>query len=56
MTDIPITIASGDYDRTRALKDGRVRIAGCPVTYSNVEPNQLFKRILRAPEFDISEM
>jgi 4,5-dihydroxyphthalate decarboxylase len=56
MTDIPITIASGDYDRTRALKDGRVRIAGCEVTYSNVEPNQLFKRILRAPEFDVSEM
>jgi 4,5-dihydroxyphthalate decarboxylase len=56
MTDSPITIASGDYDRTRALKDGRVRIAGCAVTYSNVEPNQLFKRILRAPEFDVSEM
>jgi 4,5-dihydroxyphthalate decarboxylase len=56
MTDIPITIASGDYDRTRALKDGRVRIAGCAVTYSNVEPNQLFKRVLRAPEFDVSEM
>jgi 4,5-dihydroxyphthalate decarboxylase len=56
MTDTPITIASGDYDRTRALKDGRVRIAGCTVTYSNVEPNQLFKRNLRAPEFDVSEM
>jgi 4,5-dihydroxyphthalate decarboxylase len=56
MTDIPITIASGDYDRTRALKDGRVPIAGCAVTYSNVEPNQLFKRNLRAPEFDVSEM
>jgi 4,5-dihydroxyphthalate decarboxylase len=56
MTEIPITIASGDYDRTRALKDGRARIAGCAVTYSNLEPNQLFKRILRAPEFDVSEM
>ena len=56
MTDIPITIASGDYDRTRALKDGRVGITGCVVTYNNVEPNQLFKRILRAPEFDVSEM
>jgi 4,5-dihydroxyphthalate decarboxylase len=56
MTEIQISIASGDYDRTRALKDGRVRVAGCAVTYSNVEPNQLFKRILRAPEFDVSEM
>jgi 4,5-dihydroxyphthalate decarboxylase len=56
MADIPITIASGDYDRTRALKDGSVRVEGCAVTYANVEPNELFKRNLRAQEFDVSEM
>jgi 4,5-dihydroxyphthalate decarboxylase len=56
MTDIPITIASGDYDRVRGLKDGRVRVDGFAVTYSIVEPNELFKRNLRAPEFDVSEM
>jgi 4,5-dihydroxyphthalate decarboxylase len=56
MTDIPITIASGDYDRTRALKDGSVRVEGCAVTYANVEPNELFKRNLRNQEFDVSEM
>jgi hypothetical protein len=49
MTDIPITIASGDYDRVRGLKDGRVRVDGFAVTYSIVEPNELFKRNLRAP-------
>jgi 4,5-dihydroxyphthalate decarboxylase len=56
MTDTPLTIASGNYDRTRALKDGTVRVDGCAVTYTNVEPNQLFKRIQRSPEFDVSEM
>src|SRR5215471_13784516 len=56
MTDIPLTIASGSYDRTRALKEGSVRIDGCAVTYTNVEPTELFKRNLRSPEFDVSEM
>jgi 4,5-dihydroxyphthalate decarboxylase len=56
MTDIPITIASGDYDRIRALRDGSVRVDGFAATYSIVEPNELFKRNLRAPEFDVSEM
>ena len=56
MPDLPITVASGDYDRTRALKDGRVRVEGCAISYSNVEPNELFKRNLRAQEFDVSEM
>src|SRR5262245_46050162 len=53
---LALTMASGDYDRTRALKDGRVRVEGCAVSYSNVEPNELFKRNLRAQEFDVSEM
>ena len=56
MADLPITLASGDYDRTRALKDGRVRVAGCAVSYTNVEPNELFKRNLKNQEFDVSEM
>src|SRR5262245_12213474 len=56
MPDLAIAMASGNYDRTRALKDGRVRVEGCAVSYSNVEPNELFKRNLRAQEFDVSEM
>jgi 4,5-dihydroxyphthalate decarboxylase len=56
MSDLPITMASGDYDRARALKDGSVRVAGCTVTYVNVEPNELFKRNLKNQEFDVSEM
>src|SRR5262245_55342370 len=56
MSDLAISMASGDYDRTRALKDGRVRVEGCAVSYSTVEPNELFKRNLKSQEFDVSEM
>jgi 4,5-dihydroxyphthalate decarboxylase len=56
MPDIPISIASGDYDRIRAIRNGIVKVEGCAVTYHVVEPNQLFVRNLRAQEFDVSEM
>jgi 4,5-dihydroxyphthalate decarboxylase len=56
MPDISITVASGEYDRIRAIRDGAVRVEGCAVTYHVVEPNQLFVRNLRSQEFDVSEM
>src|SRR5215831_1178392 len=56
MSDIPIAIASGEYDRIRAIRDGAVKVAGCAVTYHVVEPNQLFVRNLKNQEFDVSEM
>jgi 4,5-dihydroxyphthalate decarboxylase len=56
MPDVPITVASGDYDRVRALREGAVGIAGCAVTYSTVEANGLFIRNLKNQEFDVSEM
>ena len=56
MPDIPITVASGDYDRVRALREGSIGIAGCAVTYSTVEANALFVRNLKNQEFDVSEM
>src|SRR5712672_1558666 len=56
MPDIPITVASGDYDRVRALREGAVGIAGCAVSYSTVEANALFIRNLKNQEFDVSEM
>jgi 4,5-dihydroxyphthalate decarboxylase len=56
MPDIPITVASGDYDRVRALREGTVPIAGCAVSYSTVEANALFIRNLKNQEFDVSEM
>lgn len=56
MPDIAITMASGAYDRIRAIRDGTVKIEGCAVTYHVVEPNQLFVRNLKNQEFDVSEM
>src|SRR3979490_2572833 len=56
MPDIPITVASGDYDRVRALREGTMGIAGCAVSYSTVEANALFIRNLKHQEFDVSEM
>jgi 4,5-dihydroxyphthalate decarboxylase len=56
MPDIPITVASGDYDRIRAIRDGIVKVDGCAVAYHVVEPNQLFVRNLKHQEFDVSEM
>jgi hypothetical protein len=32
MVEIPITIACGNYDRTRPIMDGRVKVEGCAVT------------------------
>src|SRR5580704_651463 len=56
MREVPITVACGDYDRVRALREGRVGIAGCAVTYSTVEANALFVRNLANQEFDVAEM
>ncbi len=56
MPDVPITVASGDYDRTRALREGTIGIKGCAVTYATVEANALFIRNLKSQEFDVAEM
>lgn len=53
---IEITLACGDYDRTRAIKDGRVRIEGCDLTYIPLEPEEVFFRAARFEEFDVSEL
>ena len=53
---LPITIACGLYDRTRAIKDGRVRVDGCEVTYLALEPEELFFRAFRYADFDIAEI
>jgi hypothetical protein len=53
MVDVPVTIACGNYDRTRAIKDGTVRIEGCAVTYLPLFPEEIFHRAFKFREFDI---
>jgi len=56
MADVPVTIACGNYDRTRAIRDGIVKIDGCDVTYLPLYPEEIFHRAFKFHEFDISEL
>jgi 4,5-dihydroxyphthalate decarboxylase len=53
---VPITIACAEYDRTRAIKDGRVKVDGCEVTYLPLDPEELFFRAFRYHDFDVAEL
>ncbi len=55
MVDVPITIACGNYDRCRAIKNGRVKVEGCTTT-SCLYPEEIFFRAFRYQEFDVSEL
>lgn len=53
---IPITLACGDYDRTRALRTGEVTPDGVALTYLTMPPEEVFFRTLRHREFEAAEM
>jgi 4,5-dihydroxyphthalate decarboxylase len=57
MADVSLTLACQDYDHTRALADGTVRVPGAELKVINVSPpSQIFLRMLNHEEFDVSEM
>jgi 4,5-dihydroxyphthalate decarboxylase len=56
MSEVPITIACGNYDRTAAISDGRVTVEGCDVTFLSLEPEEIFHRAFRFAEFDVCEI
>jgi 4,5-dihydroxyphthalate decarboxylase len=51
-----LTLACWDYDRTRPLMDGRVKVDGVDLNYLNLPVEETFFRMLRGREFDASEM
>jgi 4,5-dihydroxyphthalate decarboxylase len=51
-----LSLAVCDYDRTRALFDGRAPIEGCDITAVPLEPEEAFHRAFKFSEFDISEI
>jgi 4,5-dihydroxyphthalate decarboxylase len=53
---LAITIACAEYDRTRPIKDGRVGVDGCEVTYLPLAPEELFFRAFRYHDFDVAEL
>ena len=56
MPQLELSIATGDYDRVRAIKDGRVRVEGCTVRYLTPALEELFIRALIGAEFDACEV
>lgn len=56
MMRLPLTLACGDYDRTRALLEGEVRPDGIDLTYLRLPVEETFFRMLRHREFDVAEM
>jgi 4,5-dihydroxyphthalate decarboxylase len=56
MPKLPLTVACWNYDRTRALVDGRVHAEGLDLTILELPVEETFFRMLRHREFDIAEM
>jgi 4,5-dihydroxyphthalate decarboxylase len=56
MTKLTVSVAGVDYDRTRALFDGTVQIAGCETICCAMPPEEAFHRAFRYQEFDITEL
>ncbi|SFQ00409.1 ABC transporter substrate-binding protein [Tranquillimonas alkanivorans] len=56
MTDLKLSIAMGNYDRTRAIVDGRVKIDGVDPVPMLLSPEEMFFRAFRHQAFDISEL
>jgi 4,5-dihydroxyphthalate decarboxylase len=56
LAKLTLSLACWDYDRTRALADGRVAVDGCEVIYHPLVVEETFFRMLRYRDFDASEM
>jgi 4,5-dihydroxyphthalate decarboxylase len=56
MSRLPITIATWDYDRVRALADGRVGVEGCDVNYLAMPVEEILQRAFLHREFDVAEI
>ena len=53
---LKLTFACWNYDRTRALADGRVRVDGIELNCLELPVEETFFRMLRHREFDVAEM
>lgn len=56
MPRLRITIATSDYDRVRALVDGRVAVEGCEVNYLTMPVEECFHRAYFHGEFEVAEI
>ena len=56
MSNLKLTLACWDYDRTRPLMDGRVKPEGIDLDIQILRPRQAFQRMLDRQEFQVSEL
>ncbi|MFY0614202.1 MAG: ABC transporter substrate-binding protein [Hyphomicrobiaceae bacterium] len=56
MSDLCLSIAMGDYDRTRSIFDGRTKIDGVDPVCMLLSPEEMFFRAFRHQAFDIGEL
>ena len=56
MARLRLSLACWDYDRTRALREGRVGVEGADLLYLALPPEATFFRMMRHREFDVAEL
>ena len=56
MSQLNLSFAIGNYDRTRPLMDGLVPIDGVDPVFMALDPEEIFFRAFRHAEFDVCEM
>ena len=56
MSNLKLTLACWDYDRTRPLIDGRVKPEGIDLDVKIMRPREMFPRMLEKKEFKVSEL
>ncbi|HXQ25281.1 MAG TPA: hypothetical protein VN822_02630 [Candidatus Acidoferrales bacterium] len=56
MGKLPLSLACSNYDRTRAILEGRVPVDGIELTCLSLPIEEIFFRMLRHREFHVAEM
>lgn len=56
MSDLILSAAFGNYDRTALLRTGAVRANGIDLRIQTFSPSEIFRRMCSDHEFDLSEM
>jgi len=56
MNTLELSLACCDYDRCRAVLDGRVGVDGCRIIPTALEPEEAFHRAFKFQEFDVTEL
>ena len=57
MSDLKLDIAFANYDRTRALSDGTVKVDGVDADFHTARiVTEIFERMVASREFDVSEL